>query len=220
MAPGAKPKGLYSMGVEHTYLVLSGKLNVQLGTDQFVAGPETLVLVPPGVPCQTWNLGSEPMAALEVITPAPSRDLASLMKPATATKIENAAQYIRVAPPLGKLAGGVGHESLNERILADRTNGSAPLLERLNDVLTGGGRTEPHIHPFDQAYFIRKGTMTVDYGLEKFEAPANSLVLLPAGVVHNNSNTGAEVQSIVTLLIPDKTPRGAGVTIQRGGGGQ
>jgi len=201
-------------------LVFSGKLNVQLGTDLFVAGPETLVLVPAGVPHQAWNAGSEPVAGLEVITPAPSRDLASLMKPAAASKIDNAAQYIRVAPPLEKLAGGVGHESLNERILADRTNGSAPVLERLNDVLPGGGRTEAHIHPFDQAYFIRKGTMTVDYGLEKYEAPANSLVLLPAGVVHNNSNTGTGVQSIVTLLIPDRVPRGAGITIQRNGRGQ
>jgi mannose-6-phosphate isomerase-like protein (cupin superfamily) len=217
---GAKPKGLISLPVEHTLLVLSGKLNVQLGTDQFTAGPETMVLVPADVPHQAWNAGSEQAVVFEVITPAPTREISAIIKPAQARKIENAAQYIRVAPPLGKLAGGVGHDSLNERILADKGTGSAAVLERLNDVLPGGGRTEPHLHPFDQAYFIRSGSMTVDYAAEKYEAPANSLVLLPMGVVHNNSNTGTVPQSIVTLLIPDKQPRGAGYTVKKGGGGE
>src|SRR5580700_8880070 len=59
LAPGAKKKGLYTLPVDHTLLVLSGKMNVQLGTDEFVAAPETLVLVPAGMPFQIWNAGSE-----------------------------------------------------------------------------------------------------------------------------------------------------------------
>jgi mannose-6-phosphate isomerase-like protein (cupin superfamily) len=218
MAAGARARGLYTLPVEHTYLVLSGKMNVQIGTDQFVVGPETLVLVPAGVPHQAWNAGSEPVADFEVITPAPLRDLLSMMSPAAARKVDNAAQYIRVAEPLNKLSGGTGHDSLNERVLANRATGSEHVLERLNDVLPGGGRTELHIHPFDQVYFVTKGTMTVQYGLATYEAGENTLVLLPTGVVHSNQNKGPSLQSAITLLLPEPskgTPFGAGVEIQR-----
>ena len=218
MAAGVGKKGLYTLPVDHTYLVLEGKMNVQLGTDEFVAAPETLVLAPAGVPHQIWNAGSEQVTEYEVITPNPSRDLVSMMKPAQPRKVENAAQYIRVAPPLDKLAGGTGHESLNERVLADKTTGSPNVLERLNDVLPGGGRTNTHMHPFDQLYFIRKGTMTVLYGMKTYQAGPNTLVVLPAGVVHNNSNDGTGVNSYITLLLPDIQPRGADVQIGGGGG--
>jgi mannose-6-phosphate isomerase-like protein (cupin superfamily) len=213
MAAGARAKGLYTLPVDHTYLVLAGKLNVQLGTDQFVISPDTLVFVPAGVPHQVWNAGSEPVADFQVFAPAPSRDLVSLMKPAQARKIENAAQYIHVAPPLGKLMGGTGHDSLNERILISRANGSLNVLERLNDMLPGGGRTELHLHPFDQAYFIKQGTMKVNYGAATYEAQANSLVVLPVGVVHSNENAGSTVQSVITLLLPEP-PKG----VSLGGG--
>jgi mannose-6-phosphate isomerase-like protein (cupin superfamily) len=219
MAPKARSKGLYTLSVDHTYLVLTGKLNVQLGTDQFVVEPDTLVFVPAGVPHQAWNAGTEPEADFQVITPAPTRDLLSLMKPAQARKIDNAAQYIHVAPPLGKLVGGTGHDSLNERILVSReTTGSEHVLERLNDMLPGGGRTELHLHPFDQAYFIKHGTMTINYGAAAYQAQANSLVVLPVGVVHSNENTGTDVQSVITLLLPEPpkgVSLGAGMEVKR-----
>jgi mannose-6-phosphate isomerase-like protein (cupin superfamily) len=224
MAPKARAKGLYTLPVDHTYLVISGKLNVQLGTDQFVVEPDTLVFVPAGVPHQAWNANAEPEADFQAVTPAPSRDLVALMKPATARKIENAAQYIHVAPPLGTLAGGTGHESLNERILISReTTGSEHVLERLNDMLPGGGRTELHLHPFDQAYFIKHGTMTINYGAASYQAPANSLVVLPVGVVHSNENTGSTVQSVITLLLPEPpkgVSMGGGIEVKRAQGGR
>jgi len=218
MLPRARPRGLYTLPVEHTYLVLSGKLSIQIGSDQFVMSPDTLALIPAGVPHQVWNEGAEPEVDFEVITPAPSRELVSMIRRAEARKVDNAAQYIRTVAPAEKLTGGTGHESLNERVLANRATGSEYVLERLNDVLPGGGRTELHIHPFDQVYFITRGTMTVQYGLATYEAGANTLVLLPAGVVHSNQNKGTSVQSAITLLLPEPpkgTPLGAGVEIER-----
>jgi mannose-6-phosphate isomerase-like protein (cupin superfamily) len=218
MAPGARPRGLFTLPVDHTYMVLAGKLNVQLGTDKFVAGPETLVLVPAGVPHQVWNEGTEPEADLQAITPAPSRDLASLFKRAEARKIDNAAQYVRPAPPLPKLTGGTGHDSLNERILASRATGSEHVLERLNDVPPGGGRTELHIHPFDQAYFLRQGTLTLNYGAATYDAKENSLIAIPIGVVHANQNNGTTVQRTVTFLLPEPpqgVSLGGGMVIKR-----
>jgi mannose-6-phosphate isomerase-like protein (cupin superfamily) len=214
MAPGAHKRGLYTLPVDHTYLVLSGKLNVQLGTDEFVAGPDTLVLVPGGVPHQAWNAGSEPVAEFEVVTPAPARDLASMMTPAQPRKIENAAQYVRVAPPVELTHSGVGAGALNERVLADRDTGSDHMLERLDDVLPGSGRGELHMHPFDQIYFIRKGSMSIQYGLAKYEAPENSLVILHAGTAHSNMNNTSSLVNHITLMLP-QTPKGeaAGVDL-------
>jgi mannose-6-phosphate isomerase-like protein (cupin superfamily) len=218
MAAGAPRKGLFTLPVDSTYLVLSGKLNVQLGTDEFVAEPDTLVFVPAGVPHQTWNAGAELATDLEVVTPASSRDLASMMKPAKPSKVENAAQYIRVPPPLTELKmGNRGGTGLNERVLASRATGSEHVLERLDASLTGGGRAETHIHPFDQVYFITKGTMSVQYGLAKYEITPNSLLIIPAGMVHSNVNNTSNVENHVTLLLPENpkgTPAGSDVEIK------
>ena len=217
IAAGVKPKDLYTLPVDHTYLVLSGKLSVQLGSAQFVAEPETLVLVPAGVPHRVWNAGADPEADFQVMAPAPSRDLASMMKVAAAHAIDNPAQYIRVAPKLEKLIGGTGHDSLNERVLASRATGSEHVLERLNDVPPGGGRTEAHIHPFDQLYFVREGSLTFQYGMNTYDVGANTLVVLPAGIVHSNANKGTTVERLITLLIsepPKGSPMGAGVTLE------
>src|ERR1700722_4277874 len=50
MPAGSHGPAMYTLPVDHTYLVLAGKMNIELGTDKFVAGPDTLVLVHAGVP--------------------------------------------------------------------------------------------------------------------------------------------------------------------------
>jgi mannose-6-phosphate isomerase-like protein (cupin superfamily) len=206
MAPGARPTGLYTLPVEHTYLVLNGRLTVQIGTDRFVAGPETLVLVPPGVPHQAWNAGTQPEADYEVVTPARSRSLVAMMRPAAARKVPNAARYVHVPPPLGTLKGGSGHDALNERVLASRATGSEYVLERIGEVLPGSKSEPSHIHPFDQAYFVRAGTMTIFYGLKTYQLHANTLVIIPAGIVHHDQNGGSSVMSFIQLVIPEPKP--------------
>jgi mannose-6-phosphate isomerase-like protein (cupin superfamily) len=206
MAPGTRPSGLYTLPVEHTYLVLQGRLSVQIGTDRFVANPDTLVLVPAGVPHQAWNAGSAPEADFEVVTPAPSRSLTSMMQPAMARKIPNAAQYVHVPPPLGKLKGGSGHAALNEREVASRATGSEGVLERLGEVLPGSTSEPSHIHPFDQLYFVRRGTMTFYYGMRTYQVPANTLVVIPTGVVHHDKNGGSSVMSFIQLVVPEPKP--------------
>ncbi|MBB3953789.1 cupin domain-containing protein [Novosphingobium sediminicola] len=219
LAPHAAAQGSIALPVDHTYLVLKGTARVEIGNERFTLKPETLALLPAGVPHRIWNEVGEQADVLEVITPAPARDLAGLIRPAAAYHVDGAAQYVRAAPPLGELAGGTGHASLNERILASRATGSPHVLERLNDMLPGGGRTETHLHPFDQVYFVRKGEMSVQYGMSHYKAPANTLVVLPVGVAHNNLNESDQTQSIVTLLLPEPEKgraMGAGVTLSGG----
>jgi quercetin dioxygenase-like cupin family protein len=49
--------------------------------------------------------------------------------------------------------------------------------------------------------------MTVQYGLSKYEATENSLVIIPAGVIHSNINNTSELESHLTLMLP-QPPKG------------
>jgi mannose-6-phosphate isomerase-like protein (cupin superfamily) len=211
LAPGAGKRGLYTLPADHTYLVMKGKLDLQLGTDEFVLDPNSLALVHSGVPSQIWNSGSEQVDVLEVVAPIASSDLAFLMQPAKPIKVENAAQYIFLAPPLGEMKKGVGHEGLNERVMASTDNGSRHILERLDDVLPGSGGPPTHQHDEDQLYLVTAGTMTVEFKGQKMPAGPNTLVVLPRGVKHANTNDADALESHITLLMPAQPgggPRG------------
>jgi mannose-6-phosphate isomerase-like protein (cupin superfamily) len=211
LAPGAGRRGLYTLPADHTYLVMKGRPSVQLGTDEFVLEPNSLALVHPGVPAQIWNDGKEPAEVLEVVAPVASSDLVFLMQPAMASKVQNAAQYIFLAPELGEMKQGVGHEGLNERVMASTDNGSQHILERLDDVLPGSGGPPTHRHEEDQLYLVTGGTMTVEYKGQKMPAGPNTLVVLPRGVPHANTNDAWLTESHVTLLMPAQPgggPRG------------
>ena len=201
MPSGAHGPALFTLGVDHLYFVLSGRMNVQIGTDKFVAGPNTGVIIPPGVPHEVWNADAEPEAHLEVIAPATSRDLMSMLKPAQPRKVEHADQYIREVPVL---AAATLKPGLNGQQLTSRAKGTAEQM-RIDNVLPGAGGPKPHVHKFEQVYFIKEGTTTVMYGLETYKASANSIVIIQPGVVHTNHNEGTAVERHVTLLLPEPT---------------
>jgi mannose-6-phosphate isomerase-like protein (cupin superfamily) len=202
MPAGSHGPAMYTLPVDHTYLVLAGQMNVQLGTDKFVAGPNTLVLVPANVPHEAWNAGSAPVTVFEVVTPAPATDLLSLMKPAAARKIENAARYIRVAQSIEGSTRGTNAQMLIER----KTDPDlvSHIQERIDNVKVGY-TVGPglHVHPFDQIYFELEGFMTLQYGISSYRIKPNSLVIIPTGVVHVNKNEGPDFERHITLLLPE-----------------
>ena len=204
MPAGARGPALFTLPVDHLYLVLSGKMTIQIGTDKFVAGPDTGVMVPAGVPHEAWNAEAEPEAHVEVITPAPSRDLMSMLTPAQPRAIENAGQYVRPAPPLpAQLRMG-----LNQQQLFRRSTGSSNLM-RIDSSPAGAGMPNTHIHNFTQVYFIKEGTMTLLYGVTpeglvaRYPVPANSFVVIPPGTVHANLNETSSVERHIVWLLPE-----------------
>jgi mannose-6-phosphate isomerase-like protein (cupin superfamily) len=199
MPSGSHGPAMFTLPVDHYYVVLSGKMSVQIGTDTFVAGPNTAVVIPPEVPHEVWNADAEPEAHLEVIAPAPSRDLMSMLKPAQPRKVENAAQYIRKNPAL---AAGDLKPGLNRQVFTNRAKGS-PVTVALDNVLPASGGPKPHVHRFEQVYFMLEGTTTVMYGLDNPKASKNSIVILPPGVVHTNTNGSGAVERHLTLLLPE-----------------
>ncbi len=207
MPAGAHGPTLFTLPSDHLYLVLSGRMSIQIGTDTFEAGPDTGVMVPAGIPHEAWNRETTPEAHVEVIAPAPSRDLMSMLKPAEPRKVDNASQYVRPAPPLpAELRPG-----LNPQRLFARNTGS-PNQMRIDSSPSGTGNANPHIHAFEQVYFIKEGTMTLLYGLRadgqigRLSVPANSFVIIPPGVVHGNFNEGPGVERHVVWLLPEPEP--------------
>ena len=130
-----------------------------------------------------------------------------MLTPVAPRKIENAAQYIRPAPPLpAELRPG-----LNGQAMLARATGSVNQM-RIDSSPAGSGNPNPHIHAFEQVYFIKEGTMTLLYGvgpdgqIARYQVPANSFVVIPPGVVHGNFNDGSTVERHAVWLLPEPEP--------------
>jgi mannose-6-phosphate isomerase-like protein (cupin superfamily) len=204
MPSGAHGPALFTLPVEHYYLVISGKMSVQIGTEKFVVGPMGAVIIPANIPHEVWNSDAEPEAHLEVITSANSskdlsRDLMSMLKPAQPSKVENAASYIRQisVPAVAELKPG-----LNRQAYTNRAKGSSATVA-LDSTSSGSGGPKPHVHRFEQVYFMLDGETTVMYGIENEKAKKNDIVIIPAGVVHTNTNMSSGPERHITLLLPE-----------------
>jgi mannose-6-phosphate isomerase-like protein (cupin superfamily) len=198
MAPGAHGPALFTLPVEHYYVVLSGKMTVQIGTDTFTAEPMTGVIIPANVPHSVWNADAQPEAHLEAIAPATSRDLLAMAKPAQPSKVENAARYIRriAVPPAKDLKPG-----LNGQLFTNRAMGSANTVH-LDSTMAGSGGPATHVHRFEQVYFFVEGSTTIVYGADKRKASKNDIVILAPAVVHTNVNESGAPERHLTLLLP------------------
>lgn len=214
MAAGARGPALFTLPVEDDYVVLSGKMTVQIGTEKFVAGPYTAVIVPPNTPHEIWNAEADPEANFEVISSANphkdlSRDLLSMLKPAQARKVENAAKCIR---EIKVLAASDLKPGLNGEAWTDVTAGS-PIQVRLDNTLQGNGNTKTHVHLFEQVYFGTEGDMSLTYGLESLTVKKGDIAIIPPGVVHANAST-TPIERHITLLLPQPPPGSGRIDIE------
>lgn len=204
MPPGAHGPSLFTLPVEDDYVVLSGKMTVQIGTDKFVAGPFTGVVIPPNIPHEVWNADAEPEAHFEAISSANpkqelSRNLMSMLKPAQPMKVANASQYIREinVPAAANLKPG-----LNGQKYTERAKGS-PFQIRLDSTLPSSGGPKPRVHRFEQVYFEVEGETTVTYGLDDYPLKKNDIVIVQPGVVHTNKNQTSAIERHIVLLLPE-----------------
>jgi mannose-6-phosphate isomerase-like protein (cupin superfamily) len=89
------------------------------------------------------------------------------------------------------------------QVMLDRNQGAHSLRLNVVKVQPGSGSPDFHIHAFGQFYVIQEGTMTIDVGRARYKANANTVVYLPAGVVHRNFNGTGEIEQHMSLLIPE-----------------
>ena len=206
MPSGSHGPALFTLPVEDDYVVLSGKMSVQIGTDTFVAGPLSAVIIPASIPHRVWNADSDPEANFEVIASANpdkdlSRNLMSMLKPAQPTKVENAAKCIRQiqVPAASDLKKG-----LNRKIYTNMIQGS-PITILFDSTLPGSGGPPTHVHRFEQVYFMVEGETTIPYGQDSPKAKKDDIVIIAPGVVHTNANQSTAIERHITLLLPEPT---------------
>jgi mannose-6-phosphate isomerase-like protein (cupin superfamily) len=214
MAEGAHGPAMFTLPAEDDYVVLAGKMTVQIGTDKFVAGPYTAVVVPPNTPHTVWNADAGSEANFEVISSADphkdlSRDLMSMLKPAQATKVENADKCIR---NIKLIAASDLKPGLNGQAWTDPSKGS-PIQVRLDSALQGNGNTRMHIHIFEQVYFGTEGDMSLTYGLENLTLRKGDIAIIPPGLIHANASSTA-VSRHITLLLPAPLPNSGPADIE------
>jgi len=57
---------------DQIYYVISGRMRLQIGLEEHEAGPNTLVILPAGMPHRSWNEGPEPELHLNLRVPEPA----------------------------------------------------------------------------------------------------------------------------------------------------
>jgi mannose-6-phosphate isomerase-like protein (cupin superfamily) len=70
--PGGSSPGLHMHRFDQIYYVISGTMDLQIGFEQYTAGPDHLVVIPAGMPHRNWNAGTEPEYHLNLRVPEPS----------------------------------------------------------------------------------------------------------------------------------------------------
>jgi quercetin dioxygenase-like cupin family protein len=83
--------------------------------------------------------------------------------------------------------------------------GSAHIIVNSASLSPDSPGTPWQLHPFDQLYFVLEGVLTIDVAHEHHEMPPGHLVILPAGVPHQNRNDGDVTERHVAILVPAPT---------------
>ena len=69
--PGSAGPGTHVHEFDQYYLVVEGELTVEVALEKYVVGPETLVILPAGVPHRQYNEGAVTEKHISVLAPAP-----------------------------------------------------------------------------------------------------------------------------------------------------
>ena len=74
-AGSGSPGGKHTHAVDQIFYILSGTMNIEIKSQQYVCGPGSLIIFPAGVPHRNWNNGTEPTIHLAFNTPLPDPDV-------------------------------------------------------------------------------------------------------------------------------------------------
>jgi mannose-6-phosphate isomerase-like protein (cupin superfamily) len=69
--PGGQSPALHVHRVDQVYFVMQGEMTLQIGFEEYKAGPNTLVILPAGMPHRNWNATSEPEYHINLRLPEP-----------------------------------------------------------------------------------------------------------------------------------------------------
>jgi mannose-6-phosphate isomerase-like protein (cupin superfamily) len=175
--------------MERFAIMLKGQARGSAQDDTDVANPGDVIFFPCNVSGAV--VGDEAAVWLEV----------------TAQSVNNTdtglhATAIRVEVDESKFEG----DRFKYQGIIDRSRGADSMRMNACVVSPAAGSPDFHIHAFAQIYVVQEGEMTIDIGRARYNAGPNTLVYLPAGVVHRNFNASDTVERHISLLIPEPAP--------------
>ncbi|MFF0501847.1 cupin domain-containing protein [Nocardia aobensis] len=196
--------GLHYHHSDQLYFLLEGTMNLQLGEEVTTVGPRSLVFIPAGLPHRNWNDGPGRERHFEMIIPrpGPGAQLAYPVKDASEVPEDRRATqrgYVRQVETSQLVEPMPGFRL---QPLADPSTGSLHAVVNYAEVDAGSAGPGMHIHPFDQFYLVLEGELTVEVALQKHTVPADTLVVLPAGVPHRQYNSGTDAEHHLVILSP------------------
>ncbi|GES65601.1 DUF3500-domain-containing protein [Aspergillus terreus] len=182
--------GLHYHHSDQFYFLAHGSMTVRLGEQEHDISEGSVVFIPAGLPHCNWNNGPGAEIHLEMIVPAPHRlkQLAYMIeKPEDVPKEWRTTSkgYIRHVERHRLLEPLPGFKIFP---LADPSTDSHLAMVIYAEVAANAGGPSTHIHEFDQYYFVLEGELTIEVALQKHVVPADTLVVLPAGVPHRQYN--------------------------------
>jgi mannose-6-phosphate isomerase-like protein (cupin superfamily) len=202
VAAGAAAPPHHVHAVDQLYYVVTGEMQLQLGSERFVAGPDTLVYIPAGTPHHNWNEGEIDEFHFEVLAPTPNPN-DPIVIPTDSTDAGGRPYFVKPLRPDGFEPALPGFTM--QRLL-QRSDGSEHMNLYIGEVEPGGAGPSTHVHRFDQFYYVLEGTLTGEVALDGFAAGPHTLVVLPAGVPHRQWNESSETERHIALLVPEPLP--------------
>jgi mannose-6-phosphate isomerase-like protein (cupin superfamily) len=170
---------------ERLALILEGEgILVQAGTSKSAAAGEMIFIPAGGIGA---FMGNSDTTWIEIHAPLPD-DAVFATRDADVIQIDHSKFE----------GGGFAYQSM-----IDRNSGSGTMRINVLQVQPGSGSPDYHIHAFAQIYVIQEGEMTIDIGRKRVVAPANSVVILPEGLVHRNFNASTGIERHISLLVPE-----------------
>ncbi len=180
---------------------IDGALTVDLGDRQLTAEAGSLIFVPAGAPHRLIGDAQSEIATriLDFIVPSL---LAGQPLFAAATFDEPQAGGFVSSLGAEAFASGSRPGGLALQTLTDPARGSVSCVVNAVQVLAGGAGPSTHIHTFDQLFFVLQGRLEVEVAGRRVAAERHDLVVLPAGVPHNQWNEGEQTEVHLAVLVP------------------
>jgi quercetin dioxygenase-like cupin family protein len=111
-----------------------------------------------------------------------------------------AAGSIFLAPGEGKGTAPGGPRQINIKIAGEPTGGRYSIVE---DTVPAGYATELHVHRnTDEAFYVVKGPLLFQLGVDKREAPTGTFLFIPRGIPHAFMNPTTESATYVLIISP------------------
>lgn len=189
---------------DQLYYIVQGEMHVQLGDTVHVAGPNTIVHIPKGMPHHNWNEGDVDEFHLEVLAPAPRANL-PLATPTPDTDAGGLVATVRALDE-AKFAESARFPGFALNHVLQNPSPCDFAAMYVGMVQPGSGGPGTHVHAFDQFYFVLDGELSVEVGLDRHTVGAMSLVTIPAGVPHRQWNEGSAVERHIALNTPTPDP--------------